>query len=65
MLLLRAPFPGRAAAPLTSFSDAEDFTEDEGELDAAPGERTLVLVFPAAVLQDELGGGTVGQERRW
>lgn len=43
------------SAPLTSFSDAKDLTEGEGELDAAPGKRTLVFVFSAAVFQDELG----------
>lgn len=40
---------------LTGLSDAEDFTKDECELDAAPSKRTLVLVFPAAVFQDKLG----------
>lgn len=42
------------AGQLTGFSDTEDFTQDVRELDAAPGERTLVFVFSAAVLQDEL-----------
>jgi len=40
---------------LTGFSDTKDFTQDECELDAAPGKGTLVFVFPAAVLQDKLG----------
>lgn len=42
-------------APLTSFSDTKDFTEDEGELDAASGKGTFVFVFPAAVFQHKLG----------
>lgn len=40
---------------LTGLPDAEDFTKDECELDAAPRKRTLVFVFPAAVFQDKLG----------
>lgn len=40
---------------LTRLSDTQDFTQDECELDAAPGKWTLVFVFPAAVLQDKLG----------
>lgn len=42
-------------ASLTSFSDTKDFTEDEGELDAASGKWTFVFVFPTAVFQDKLG----------
>lgn len=40
---------------LTGLADAQDFTQNERELDAAAGKRTLVFVFPAAVLQDKLG----------
>jgi len=40
---------------LTRLADTKDLTQDECELDAAPGKGTLVLVFPAAVLQDKLG----------
>lgn len=40
---------------LTGLPDAEDFTKDECELDAAPSKRTLMFVFPAAVFQDKLG----------
>lgn len=42
-------------APLTGLSDTKDFTEDECELDAAPGKRTFVFVFSAAVFQHKLG----------
>lgn len=53
---------------LTGFSDTKDLTQDERELDAAPGKRTLVFVFPAAVLQDKLGEGhkghSAGQEEK-
>lgn len=40
----------RLAGGLTGLSDTKDLTQDEGELDAAPGKRTLVFVFPTAVL---------------
>lgn len=40
---------------LTGLSDTKDFTQDECELDAAPGEWTLMFVFPTAILQDKLG----------
>lgn len=45
----------RGFTSLTGLSDTKDFTEDECELDAAPGKRAFVLVFSAAVFQDELG----------
>lgn len=32
----------------------KDLAEHEGELDATPGKGALVLVFSAAVLQNEL-----------
>lgn len=43
--------PGHAH---TRLSDVQDLAEDQGELDAASSEGALVLVFPAAVLEDEL-----------
>lgn len=39
---------------LTWLSDPKDFTQDERELDAAPGKGTLVFVLSTAVLQDKL-----------
>ncbi len=47
--------PSWVRSQLTRFSDTKDFTQDECELDAASGKGTLMLVFPAAVLQDKLG----------
>lgn len=38
----------------TRLSNPQDFTEDERELDAAPGKRTLVFILSAAVLQNKL-----------
>lgn len=46
---------GRPGVRLTGLADTQDFAKDERQLDAAAGERALVLVFPAAVLQDKLG----------
>lgn len=39
---------------LTCLSDTKNLTQDECELDAAPGEWTLVFILPAAVLQNKL-----------
>jgi hypothetical protein len=48
----------------TQLAHSEDLTEHLGQLDAAPPERTLVLVLAAAVLQDDLwtGGGKERQQ---
>lgn len=39
---------------LTCLSDTKNLTQDECELDAAPGKWTLVFILPAAVLQNKL-----------
>lgn len=44
---------------LTKLAHFEDLTEHLGKLDAAAAERTLVLVFSAAVLQDDLNTQSV------
>lgn len=54
----------RVGGSLTGFSDTKDFTQDESELDTASGKRTLVLVFPTAVLQDKLSREE-GQSENW
>ena len=41
----------------TQLAHSEDLTEHLGQLDAAPPERTLVLVLPAAVLKHHLHQG--------
>lgn len=40
--------------PLTQLAHFQDLAQHLGELDAAAAERTLVLVLPAAVLEDDL-----------
>lgn len=45
---------------LTQFPNLQDFTEHFGELDGAAAEGALMFVLPAAVLQDDLGGGRQG-----
>lgn len=49
---------------LTQLPDLQDLTEHFGELDGAAAEGALVLVFPAAVLQDDLWGRRQGLGRR-
>jgi hypothetical protein len=41
--------------PLTRLPDTEQLAQQHRQLDAAPSKGTLMLVFPAAVLQHELG----------
>lgn len=55
-----SPPPLHPSPRLTGVSNAQDLTQDQGQLDAAPGERALMFIFPAAVLQYKLGRGGGG-----
>lgn len=48
---------------LTQLPNLEDFTEHFRELDGTAAEGALVLVFSAAVLQDDLWGDRTGRVR--
>lgn len=41
---------------LTQLSDLQDLAQHSRQLDGAASKRTLVFIFPAAVLQHDLGG---------
>lgn len=49
---------------LTELAHFENLAQHLGQLDAAAAERTLVFVFPAAVLQDDLDTQTLRSAER-
>lgn len=49
---------------LTELAHFENLAQHLGQLDAAAAKRTLVFVFPAAVLQDDLDTQTLRSAER-